>query len=412
MLIHLTRQDQRSLKIEAIFARLIILLCSTLVVCLQEPESPAIFLLVGPHKTGCTTLQNYLVTYRESLEAKNLYLPPPTLFNHAKDFHHFVVDLHRMSSLTKEQYQSESSYVLIRGFLSDCLQHKRNAVLASESFSHFEYYNDPNFIVLLRELFEGFRVKVIIVYRERLARFVSLYAEYMKKGQSIHNWRRWEGFEVFLRSEWECCANVCEEMVDTYGSLVKDSTRDMIVIDYYGASNKSLPFVMLCEIMGVSCDEELPRLRWNSAGDYNLYDRAGSFEYYAKSKGYDYTGDYVTLLKMASSISWPPHSPRLSPVIDSQFSRTSVSAYENFTQSFKGTLLYPALSAHVASATKSYSNMFLNWKSVVEDMEWKAALDTMFILVNRSCVITSKEVGDAVSIEGESLRVWDACQFP
>jgi hypothetical protein len=394
------------------FARFIILLCSTLVICLQEQDSPAIFLLVGPHKTGCTTLQNYLVTYRESLEAKNLYLPPSTLFNHSKDFHHFVVDLHRMSSLTKEQYQSESSYVLMKGFLSDCLQHKRNAVLASEAFSHFEYYNDPNYIVLLRELFEGFRVKVIIVYRERLARFVSLYAEHMKQGVHTHNWRRWEGFEAFLRSEWDSRANVCEEMVDKYGSLVKDSARDMIVIDYYGASKKSLILVTLCEIMGVSCDERLPRRRWNTVGDYNLYERVGSFEYYAKSKGYDYTGDYVTLLKMASSISWPPHSLRLSPMIDLQYSRTSISAYENFTQSFKGTLLHSASSAQLTSATKSYSNMLLDRESVVEDMEWKAALDTMFILVNRSCVSTSKEVGDAAFIGGESFRVWGACQFP
>jgi hypothetical protein len=51
--------------------------------------------------------------------------------------------------------------------------------------------------------------------------------------------------------------------------------------------------------------------------------------------------------------------------------------------------------------------LFLDRKSVVEDMEWKAALETMFILVNRSCVSLSKQVG-----EGESSHAWGACQFP
>ena len=66
----------------------------------------------------------------------------------------------------------------MKEYLSNAARNNEKVFLTSESFS---YRFPPYAVSQLSDILKDFDVTVIMVYREKLSRFLSFYAEYLKR---------------------------------------------------------------------------------------------------------------------------------------------------------------------------------------------------------------------------------------
>ena len=157
-------------------------------------KAPHIYLHMGRHKTGTTTLQRFLSSNEEALSAEG-FAYPKTL--RKPDAHHPLAvwyNRRKRSELTPEQEASDRRE--IEAF-RDEIRNESKIILSSEAFQNAR----PNLMI---EEFSGFDFTFIVYLREPLDYLLSAYAQRVKAGNTAETIEEFAArfkpdYDVFLK---------------------------------------------------------------------------------------------------------------------------------------------------------------------------------------------------------------------
>lgn len=138
-------------------------------------------------------------------------------------------------------------------FLAKSLQRNRNIILSTEAFVILQLSQMER----LKEMLNGFNIRIVFVYRDVLSQMVSFHFERNRFEHAIISFS--SAFSVFLLKAMN---NLPErmrslEMLSNFSSVF--GVENMRIIDLHGttAAKKEITHVILCQIAGVMCDRNL-----------------------------------------------------------------------------------------------------------------------------------------------------------
>lgn len=181
-----------------------------------------IYLHIGTHKTGTTTIQQTLRTLAEKD-------PKPFLF--------FKPDIPIMTAFARATRYDD---VLVKKFQRDIKQlirrnkRTKKIVLSNENLcgSSSNGYLNSNFVYsMLRDVTAGFKVTVVIYLRRQDSIVESMYTQMIHEGSSM-------AFEDFFRQYDSPDALNYDRMLQELASCFEQ--KDIVVKSYHGASQKGL----------------------------------------------------------------------------------------------------------------------------------------------------------------------------
>ncbi|RYH26732.1 hypothetical protein EON65_14085 [archaeon] len=210
-----------------------------------EPRAKdaAAILHVGPHKTGSTYLQIQLHGLSRSLAAIG-YCVNGNESSKEPD------KLARMLWSERNEYGFYYNYTHIH----ECILRKEIPILSSETFSIF---NKPDQFRRLKAVFRNASTHVIIVYREPLQVYHSIFTQISKPAKAPKLRFTDYVFDYYHMYGDAFHYKVIDNYVSAYG-------RDNVtIIDYDGvqSAQKDILLVTLCEIIGIMCDVQSNALK-------------------------------------------------------------------------------------------------------------------------------------------------------
>jgi hypothetical protein len=159
-----------------------------------------IFLHIGLHKTGTTALQSAFLRCRENLKEQGFYYPRVGIPLNSQGHHNIA-----WGFLRDRRYMASSGdiHALLNEIESvDC----PNTIISSEDFESL--LNQPMMLEKVTDVFSknGFKVLVIIYFRNQADYLISLYGELLKAGLGIEFKLLFERFmmeKYFYYNEWK-----------------------------------------------------------------------------------------------------------------------------------------------------------------------------------------------------------------
>jgi hypothetical protein len=216
------------------------LLTAVLVPFLVDAGRLTVFLHIGPHKTGSTHIQSYLVRHWTELEKDHVCLPLQTQ-GYSKDF-----------SVISREVRANNSRADHFLNMKKCLEKGMNVVISSEDLAGLSLDVIRTFKSLIYTAATGIdiEVKVILYYREWLNSLYSIYSEVAKS-----NHPHTTSFpEYFMVAEWGAGFNY-DAALSNYNAVFGE--ENIVVVDYYGAetAKKDIAYVFVCEILQAMCNQ-------------------------------------------------------------------------------------------------------------------------------------------------------------
>eukprot|EP01031_Cornospumella_fuschlensis_P037433 gene37433-45455_t len=191
---------------------------------------------VGPHKTGSTYLQIQLHGLSTPLAALG-YCVNNNESSKEPD------KLARMLFSEQNEYGFYYNY----SHVHECILRHKKPILSSETFSIF---NKPDQFTRLKAVFRNVSTHVIIVYREPLQIYHSIFTQISKPAKAPKLRFTDYVFDYYDMYGAAFQYQVIDNYVASYG-------RDHVtIIDYDGvqSAQKDLLLVVLCEVIGIMCD--------------------------------------------------------------------------------------------------------------------------------------------------------------
>jgi hypothetical protein len=219
------------------------LLTAVLLTFLIAAGRLTVFLHIGPHKTGSTHLQSYLVHQRNELEKDHVCLPFQN--RNAKDF-----------SVISREVRSNNSRADHFLNMRKCLEKGTNVVISAEDLAGLSLRDIRTFKSLIYTVATGIdiEVKVILYYREWLNYIYSRYSEVAKVNQ-----RGTVSFPEYFMGNGDTTGkpNDFSYTVAVRNYNATFGEKNMIIVDYYGveAANKDIAYVFVCEILQAMCSQ-------------------------------------------------------------------------------------------------------------------------------------------------------------
>jgi hypothetical protein len=216
--------------------------CCCIVVLFTLCRSVKVYLHVGPHKTGSTHVQKFILTHLKELKEAGFCFPSTKPIQN-KSISRLTLALHTTGNLTQ-----------LRQVISDCLegkdnQPKENIFMTAENIAALSATQ----LEVLKSLFPvDSKIVIMLAYREWLNRMYSQYTQISKVNILLS-----APFSSFL--------------FDDYGHLTYYQSFNMIsliqkfekvfgsenirLLDYYGitAEGKDIVHGYFCEIMNILC---------------------------------------------------------------------------------------------------------------------------------------------------------------
>lgn len=201
----------------------------------NQGTKPKAFIHIGPHKTASTHIQTFLSDNLNIIRNHGLH----PLFNEshgAKYYAPFAADL-------LNQVTDSDIIALGRSHISEHLIAGRSIVFSSETLCALGH----NAIALMLELFAGFEVHIVFVFRDILTRTASKFVhEASNPGQHGHSGQLFADFFVDS-SQQQLYARMIGKYITAVGK------NRVYGIDYQGcaAAGVSLEYVFLNDIAGL-----------------------------------------------------------------------------------------------------------------------------------------------------------------
>lgn len=241
--------------------------------CHFYDASPKIYLHIGPHKTATTYIQSVftseVISYHYNpfdiamfiflyVKQINLLSRNHIIFPTAKDFglsskrNLEVKEMARFFDYIKSNFTSEIKFgKKVISLVSELREKKRSLILSSEGLSIL----DIEKIRYLHDLFDGFEVKVITIYRAYGCRILSLFNQIAASTETPDYAFSSTLLYRYMDTIW---MEDYEDMLQRYSTVF--GRRSIQIIDYYGAlaADQNLAKIIICQIMNVPslCTEE------------------------------------------------------------------------------------------------------------------------------------------------------------
>ena len=138
---------------------------------------------------------------------------------------------------------------LFKHSIKSALEHNRNVFISSENFDLLEVAQVQH----LRNMLDGFNVKVLFVYRDWLSQLVCWHFELEKYEVSDYT----VSFSDFLLTLMDDLPPVLRplDVLTAYSTVFGKENITMVDYDGVAAANKDIVPVILCEVAGVLCNQ-------------------------------------------------------------------------------------------------------------------------------------------------------------
>ena len=145
--------------------------------------SKTVYLHIGTHKTGTTSIQEYLKMYRGDLAKQNIFSPEGELNSQHVLPISLVLDNSKHNLRPRPPYSSRYYWEMLKNQIieTNC----ENIIISSEVFCDFTHpaiQNRDFFSSFLRNFFLDYNVKVICYLRNIFSYIKSFYQEMIKNG--------------------------------------------------------------------------------------------------------------------------------------------------------------------------------------------------------------------------------------
>lgn len=223
------------------FLHVVIILSSIYISTGQPPKLLQAFIHIGPPKTGSSYIQEVLYDNIKLLDINKFYLPK--LNDKTLPYAKFQMDIVRHSN-------SNKSHTFFDNYFNFVEKKKGNIIMSSEAFTGNKNAN-TNFPLYIENLKKKLTLNatVIMIYREELSRSISICNQNVKKDRDKNSF-------VCLNNKVDYgVGGFYINMLDKYSKIF--GLSNIKIIDYYGAfeAKKDLAYILICEIMGILCDE-------------------------------------------------------------------------------------------------------------------------------------------------------------
>ena len=200
---------------------------------------PKLLLYVGPPKTGSSSMEAFLIKFRDVFTKQN-YL---VLVEDVTDF---------AKSLQSPKYMDISKHAdtkKIRAVLAKAIEKNQNVILASEYFCHTKL-GSKVIQSRLKKLFKGFEVTVVLSYREAMNQFISAYHQSLIVMGRAGNL----GFEGFIFHIFHKFVKNTALFTSAYANMF--GLENVKIFDYYGFEDygKDIRYEVSCGILHIGCD--------------------------------------------------------------------------------------------------------------------------------------------------------------
>jgi hypothetical protein len=219
---------------------------------------PTAVIHVGPYKTGSTSFQNFLFHSHKYFANQSYYF-----IGNCTKAHRIITEklkgFHESDAFQQKLgYQDCSiSFRELNHFLIHHLHSQHNVIFSAEDFSSL----DSTEIIRLQEMLNGYKVKIILVYRQWI-NFV--YSYFNQQAKSFH---AIPFFEYFLsqdhsphapsspnsapRADPLLLSSFYDRLIANYKATFRP--ENVFVIDYYGmmSRKKEVIEVIVCEILSI-----------------------------------------------------------------------------------------------------------------------------------------------------------------
>lgn len=215
-------------------------------------ESPKLFILAGPHKTGSSYVQ-------ESFE--NEYFIPNSELS-KKTFIPFVNGSKWKNLATYVKYiKSESSDVQLTKLVAIINNSSKSVVLPSEAFDSFK---EKHFLYL-QGLFPKFKIHVVLVYRELTTWMLSSSNQRAKYDSTINPFLT---RSFFLNPEGSDDSLVHKLQSSIEAAISVFGRESVTLIDYYGVKSAGLDlFEVMLQIVNVHSHAPVEVISQNPSAD-------------------------------------------------------------------------------------------------------------------------------------------------
>jgi hypothetical protein len=257
----------------------------------NDDNRPLFLLHVGPHKTGTTHFQEYLIKRytKQTLQKHNIDIWPnfyeimcecidkglPNLNTSSKKLHwtrnklltHFI----SLWTFCPRFHQN------IETFLLKSSIDQKTIVFCHEDWAGDVLLHAEKYKSFFEVVAKYFRIQVVINYRLPVNRYVSIYNEVLKSTLSNGYWTnsdtRFKLFSDFFNSKTNADGShgVIKNQIDFYRNVIeqystiisKYNHSSISIIDYYGVRAREsegvrldLNYVIMCRILGVMCQRK------------------------------------------------------------------------------------------------------------------------------------------------------------
>ena len=146
------------------------------------PSKPRLFLHIGTHKTGTTSIQRFCAANREALADAGLLYPSFGLGGYPGHYAH-----HRLAHATagKDDIMDVSHVKHFLGVVRDKMDPAQSVLISAEPYYRHRVRNDEgvnsisDYVTLVGETYEDFDVTVVVMLRRQDLMLEALYAEHV-----------------------------------------------------------------------------------------------------------------------------------------------------------------------------------------------------------------------------------------
>jgi hypothetical protein len=177
-----------------------------------------LFLHVGTHKTGTTSLQNFLSANRDALREHGVLIPSAGCVDTCGGHHNIAWELN-------EDPRFKDAYGTVEELCSEISEFNGHTVVVSSEDFEYLYLKEDVLTMLKHRLEEaGCLVEIVIFFREFGEYIISLYQELLKHGLRISfrafKKRIMESCEFTMRGNWRFCFrydSLAQGFIDVFG---------------------------------------------------------------------------------------------------------------------------------------------------------------------------------------------------
>eukprot|EP01041_Mallomonas_annulata_P012819 gene12819-27032_t len=363
---------------------------------------PKIFLFIGPHKTGSTSIQQYFFQNRKVFSEEWNYDLHDSLETSSNQINRFKNNCQFRTTIQNATMEGlnineTKNYLLLKQFLKKSLINQRNVILASECFSVVNHspISFPmntfkkifqNLITSFEILFQHFDVKVIIVYRELISQFISRYKMHLRLNISVYRAHRSSSLSDLLLLQPFIDY---EYLIQHYGRIF--GMKNIILVDYYGSIQNGLDlrYIMTCKVIGIMCENQPNQPFTSKNSNTTIYEILKIFHLFASTHSFTSTGtgicdfDQMKMLHLANTINWPKIIPLIT-YDNTYYRQMSYDTDLRLRATFKGTLVYGNRTANIDAATRSKLTE-LDRYAILDNPEWINAMTTLLhVFINET----------------------------